>query len=40
LHSWTIATGYPGTAVETVTLGEVDQTGVRIAGWLRGEAGQ
>ncbi len=40
LHTWTIATGYPGTAVETVALGEVDQASARIAGWLRGEGGQ
>ena len=40
LHGWEIATLYPGTVVETVALGEVEQTSTRIAAWLRGEAGQ
>jgi len=40
VHGWEVATKYPGTAVETVSLGEVEQTSAKIADWLRGEAGQ
>ena len=40
LGGWEIATGYAGTAVETVGLGQVEQVSTTIAGWLRGEAGQ
>ena len=40
IQGWEVATKYPGTAVETVSLGEVEQTSARIADWLRGEAGQ
>ncbi len=40
VNGWEIATRYPGTAVETVALGDVEQTSARIAGWLHGEAGQ
>jgi putative aminopeptidase len=40
LHGWEIGTLYPGTPVETVTLGDVEQTSARIAGWLHGETGQ
>ena len=40
IHGWQVATKYPGTAVETVSLGEVEQTSAKIADWLRGEAGQ
>jgi len=40
VHGWAVATRYSGTAVETVSLGEVEQTSAKIADWLRGEAGQ
>ncbi|HEX9054006.1 MAG TPA: hypothetical protein VF830_03805 [Gemmatimonadales bacterium] len=40
VHGWEVGTKYPGTAVETVSLGEVEQTSATIADWLRGEAGQ
>jgi putative aminopeptidase FrvX len=40
LRSWAMPTGYPGTAVETVALGQVEQMSATIAAWLRGEAGQ
>jgi putative aminopeptidase FrvX len=38
LGGWEIATGYAGTAVETVGLGQVEQVSTTIAAWLRGEA--
>jgi putative aminopeptidase FrvX len=40
IQGWEVTTKYPGTAVETVSLGEVEQTSAKIADWLRGEAGQ
>lgn len=40
INGWEVATRYGGTAVETVSLSEVEQTSARIAGWLRGAGGQ
>ena len=40
LGGWEVPTGYAGTVVETVGLGQVEQVSTAIAGWLRGEAGQ
>jgi len=40
LHAWEIATAYAGTAVETVSLDDVERTSAAIAGWLRGEREQ
>jgi putative aminopeptidase FrvX len=40
IHAWQISTAYPGTAVETVSLEQVEHTSAAIAGWLRGEGGQ
>jgi hypothetical protein len=40
LGGWEIGTRYVGSAVETVALGDVQRLSDRIAGWLRGEAGQ
>lgn len=37
LHAWEIATVYPGTPVETVSLGEVERAGSAMTAWLRGE---
>jgi putative aminopeptidase FrvX len=37
IHGWDVATSYPGTAVETVSLGDVERTATAITGWLRGE---
>jgi hypothetical protein len=37
LHAWEIATLYPGTPVETVSLGEVERAGSTMTAWLRGE---
>ena len=37
IHGWDLATRYPGTAVETVSLREVERVGTAITGWLRGE---
>lgn len=40
VHAWPISTTYPGTPVETVSLGEVERTSQTIGAWLRGEGGQ
>lgn len=41
IHAWQISTAYSGTAVESVSLGQVEHTSAEIAGWLRaGEGGQ
>lgn len=37
LHTWEIATLYPGTPVETVSLGEVERAGSAMTSWVRGE---
>jgi hypothetical protein len=37
LHAWEIATRYPGTPVETVSLGEVERAGSAMTAWLRRE---
>jgi putative aminopeptidase FrvX len=37
LHNWEIATRYPGTPVETVSLPDVDRLNATISSWLKGE---
>ena len=37
VHAWPIPISYPRSAVETVSLDQVERTSAEIAGWIRGE---
>ncbi len=40
VHAWPISISYPRSAVETVSLDQVERTSAEIAGWIRAEGGQ